>query len=161
LWPTLVVRRAARACEAHLAQVGAVAVAVAVHAPSRHGHGLSVAVRARARARHGAVRLEAAVVLSQAAGWAVRVLRGTRGVGGRRRVQLVGKGSVVELRRWWGVVVGLLLFVGLCIRRRIACSRHHHMSRKERVDVFSSEGVGDVGGARGYAGESLGAHNLE
>ena len=121
--PTLVVGRAARACKAHLAQVGAVAVAVAVDAPTRHGHGLTARVGAAVTvavcARHSAAR----VLLSQGArrsGW---VLRGARGVGGGRRVQLVGKGSVLQLlrlqlRRWWGqlwlFVVGRL--VGLCAR---------------------------------------------
>ena len=125
--PTLVVGRAARACEAHLAQVGA--VAVAVDAPARHGHGLAarigaaavavaVAVAVSVRARHSAAR----VLLSQGARGSGWVLRGARGVGGGRRVQLVGKGSVrqllrLQLRRWWGqlfLVVGRL--VGLCAR---------------------------------------------
>jgi hypothetical protein len=124
--PTLVVGGAARACKAHLAQVGA--VAVAVDAPARHGHGLAarigaavtvaVAVAVSVCARHSAAR----VLLSQGARGSGWVLRGARGVGGGRRVQLVGKGSVrqllrLQLRRWWGqlfLVVGRL--VGLCAR---------------------------------------------
>lgn len=127
--PTLVVGRAARACEAHLAQVGA--VAVAVDAPARHGHGLAarvgaaavavaVAVAVSVRARHSAAR----VLLSQGARGSGWVLRGARGVGGGRRVQLVGKGSVrqllrLQLRRWWGqlfLVVGRLVGLSLCAR---------------------------------------------
>ena len=87
--PTLVVWRAARASKAHLAQVGA--VAVAVDAPAWHRHRLAIAVRAR----HAAVR----GLLSQCTSGPVGILRGTRGVGGSRRVQLVGKGSVMlEMR---------------------------------------------------------------
>lgn len=132
-----------------------------VGAPAGHGHGLSVAVRVRVRAGH-------AVVLSQRAGGAVGVLRGARGagVGGRRRVQLVGKGSVVELRRWWGLVVGL--FVGLCVRHSMAggreCRGHVHAPPESEgacVEV-SREGTSSEGceAARGYAGESRG-QNLE
>lgn len=105
--PTLVVGRAAWACKAHLAQVST--VSVAVDAPSRHGHGLAAAVGLAVGvcARHSAGR----GLLSQNAWWSGLVLRGTRSVGGGRRVQLVGKGSVLQqLRRWWGqlLVVGRL-----------------------------------------------------
>lgn len=116
----LVVWRAARTIEAHLAQV-VVAVVDATVWPSWHRHGavsVAVGVGGAVCAWHGGgTGGRAAEVLRGALGEAWRVLvvdGGDGGVGRGWRVELVGKGSgggvvviVGEMRRW-GFLVGLV-----------------------------------------------------
>lgn len=93
---TLVVGGAARAGEAHVAQVGSMLVAVGAAAGDGHG-------RMRVCAWHCAV--------GQLGAEGARGSAGELGGVGGGEGELVGKGSVWE-RRWWGLVVGVVGAVG-------------------------------------------------